>query len=195
MSPINKRMAMRFTFSLHSLVVLLGFLTSCGSTDNSSNSAPFVNPGGVPSTVNTLTATIDGKDFKSVLCFGSKFVFFDTNIIVSGVDLNNQGIGIGITGYNTPGTYPMGSMDTSNGMIRFNIMTFTTIISSTHDTLEYQTPTGSPGDPGVGSITIVELTDTSLKATFNAVLTKTKGISGASTISITNGGVNVTLPK
>lgn len=185
---------MRYSFSLLLLIVFLGLLNSCGSTDSTTSAPPFVNPGGVPTTINTMTATIDGKDFKSVFCVGLK-VFIDdtiTSIIISGADLT-RGLGLGITGHKTTGTYPVGSMDTSGGAIRFITMNYNEIKASIHDTLFYQTPFASPDDPPVGSLTIVELTQTSLKATFNATLTKSQGISGASTITITNGGVNVQL--
>ena len=62
------------------------------------------------------------------------------------------------------------------------------------DTVKYLTPQPVIGNPSVGTLKITELTDTTMKATFNATLTKTHGTSGAPTVKI-SGGVNAILPK
>jgi hypothetical protein len=178
---------------LYPLLFLLAFLTSCSKTDNpTSANPPFVNPGGVPSSSNTLTATIDGTDYKSVSTTGSKFVFaLDTSFIVTST-LTNGTVELNINGYTTAGTYPIGPLDNSN---RYNLIKYSYFDSSSFEAISYQTPAAAPGITEVGSVTITELTDTSLKATFNATLTHTKGSSGAETIRITNTGVNVRITK
>jgi hypothetical protein len=62
------------------------------------------------------------------------------------------------------------------------------------DTIKYLTPQPTIGSPPVGTLKLAELTSTTLKATFNATLTKMQGIAGAPTIKIA-GGVNSILPK
>lgn len=185
----------KHTLFFYSIVILTVFLTSCSNTDDPTNIPPFVNPGGVPSTANTLTATIDGKDFKTVSCSGSRFFFaLDTNLIIT-CPLTNGFVELNINGYTAAGTYAIGPLDTTAEGNRYNLIKYSYMDSSIFETIAYQTPAASPGIPDVGSLTITELTDTSLKATFNATLTHTTGSSGAQTISITNAGVNVHIPK
>jgi len=193
---IDEMTIKQYTYNFLLVVILSGFLLSCkNSTEAPPTTPPFVNPGGVPTTSNTLTATIDGKDYKSVSCSSSRFVFaLDTSLIVTST-LTNGTVELNINGYATPGTYPVGPLDNSGGGNRYNLIKYSYVDSSISETISYQTPPAAPGIPDVGSITISEFTDTSLKATFNATLTQTKGSSGASTISITNAGVNVRITK
>lgn len=184
---------MRHFHSTYLLIALFISLNSCNKSDSpTSPTPPFVNPGGVPTTINTLTATIDGKDYKSVSISASRFVFaLDTSLIVTST-LTNGTVEVNINGYTDAGTYPIGPLDNSN---RYNLIKYIFFDSTNFETLSYQTPAAAPGNPEVGSLTIMELTDTSLKATFTATLTQTKGSSGSQTISIKNAGVNVRISK
>ena len=108
-----------------------------------------------------------------------------TEIIVNSrdtVSFTDKVAGFVLTNISSPGTYDIGVLTKfADGYI---VPAYTA-----HDTTDYSTPGFQP--IAVGKITITELTANSLKATFNETLTKVRGI-GDSTVTITNGSVNVT---
>jgi len=146
----------------------------------------------VPSTANTMIVSIDGAATITLQAYGVKaLISGDTMSIVAGSD-NQKGVGLGLLGIHSAGTYPIGTEDIAGGRIQAVVMDYIYYLPG--DTVKYLTPQPTPGSPSVGTLHLAELTGTTLKATFNATLTKTQGVAGAPTIKIA-GGVNAILPK
>ena len=146
----------------------------------------------IPSTANTMIVSIDGAATITLQAYGVKaLISGDTMSIVAGSD-NQKGVGLGLLGIHSAGTYPIGTEDIAGGRIQAVIMDYIYYLPG--DTVKYLTPQPTQGSPPVGTLKLAELTSTTLKATFNATLTKTQGVAGAQTIKIA-GGVNAILPK
>lgn len=150
------------------------------------------NTGAIPSTKNTMTVTINGT-VKTFQAFGFKFDLIggDTSILVAGASPSYEGVGFGTLLIHSTGKYNVGGMD-SSGILKPIVTMNYQYIAPGNDSVTYATE-AVIGTPPVGTLTITELTSTSLKAAFHATLKKKSGISGAATVDLTNGGVNVTL--
>jgi hypothetical protein len=168
-------------------------LLACSKGSDPVSTITYTNPETIPSTSNTMIFSIDGSPVSTYFAFSAKGVLFgDTMNIVAGANYSQVGAGIGLLGIHGSGTYPIGTEDTSGGMIQAIDMDYIYFLPG--DTVKYLTPQPVIGSPPVGTLKLAELTDTTIKGTFHATLTKMQGIAGAPTVTIA-GGVNATLPK
>jgi hypothetical protein len=141
-----------------------------------------------------MKITVDGISY-SFIAIGIKMPTTptDTGVIAAGGDASGRGGGIGFSGIHNPGTYEIGPAKVVYGVPTFAIMTYEYIVPSTHDSVQYAIQGSYTDTTSYGKLKIVELTSTSLKASFYGKLAKTHGISGADTVTVTNGGIYVQL--
>jgi len=184
--------------TIHYLRLLAASLCACSllaCSKGSDSVSPNTNTDAetIPSTPNTMTVSIDGSAVITLLTFGAKGILFgDTMSLAAGVDITQRGVGLGLLGIHAAGTYPIGTEDTVAGMPQAVVMDYIYYLPG--DTIKYLTPQPTLGSPPVGTLKLAELTDTTIKGTFHATLTKMHGIAGAPTVTIA-GGINAILPK
>jgi hypothetical protein len=181
---------MKRTVLLVSSLATFVFLASCndgGSPSGGEDNGLF---GTIPTTPNTMVVTIDGVD-QTYQCLGVKAVWgFDTMYVLAGADnFSFKGVGLGYTKIWAPGTYDIGTIELISGSPRMVTMNYM-YRANAGDTVTYITQNDLTST-SAGTLKIVEISPTVLKASFHATLPKTEGFSGAPTASITKGAVYV----
>ena len=134
-----------------------------------------------------MTVTVDGTAYSWTATAHRTSIGGQTSITVAGADTSGSGKGGGFTLSNISAT---GTYDVGTVIINGTSAQTVTMVYTPDNNTQYTSPL--TGTTSVGKVTVTELTTTSIKATFNATLTKQSG-TGANTVTLTNGSVNATI--
>src|SRR5579872_3738339 len=147
----------KYSLQLFAAFLCASIMVACSKGSDPVSSNTYTNPETIPGTSNTMIFSVDGSPIVISQAFGFKGILLgDTINIIAGADNSNtKGIGLGLLGVHVSGTYPIGTEDTTGGMIQAIDMDYLYYLPG--DTVKYLTPQPVIGSPPIGTLKLSEL--------------------------------------